>query len=167
MLLHASPAGYLDGISDVQINGEGFLVDNNATRQFVRPMDVNGRIAQAFVHQTGITPIAVRTLKLSAQGFTSGMRFGGPVVINGRVTISGGPPKYVLLDSEPIAINVRPLPVEGRLPGFLGAVGKFACDPPGLATNILKAGEPVELRVIIRGQGNLGRINPPSPPSAK
>jgi hypothetical protein len=72
----------------------------------------------------------------------------------------------ILLDSEPVAINVRPLPGENKLPGFLGAVGNYACDPPNLVTNALKAGEPVQLNLVIRGLNNLSRVNPPLPPRA-
>jgi hypothetical protein len=79
----------------------------------------------------------------------------------------GGPPKYVLLDSEPVAINVRPLPGGNELPGFQGAVGDYTCDPPSLTTNTLKVGEPVQLTIVIRGGKNLSRINPPLPPRAE
>jgi hypothetical protein len=101
---------------------------------------------------------------LSAQGFTSGMQFSGAVVISGQVSFGGGPPKPVLLESEPTTINVRPLPVGDELPGFTGAVGSYTCDPPSLATNVLTTGEPVELTVIVRSSQNLNRLNPPLPP---
>jgi hypothetical protein len=142
-------------------------VDKSAAQQSIHPVTVDGRNTPAYVYETSVTPIAAGKLKLSAQGFTAGMNFVGQIVIMGHVTIPGGPPKFVLLDSEPVTINVRPLPPEGELPGFLGAVGNYSCDPPSLATNILKTGEPVQLNVVIRGEKNLSLINPPLPPHAE
>jgi hypothetical protein len=95
------------------------------------------------------------------------MQFSGAVIITGQVSFSSGAPKYILLEAEPFTINVHPLPAGSELPGFTGAVGSYTCDPPGLATNTFKAGELVQLNVIIRGQKNLGRINPPPPPRAQ
>jgi hypothetical protein len=166
VILPATPAGAIEGVSDLQLDGDSFVVDKNSARQSIRPVELNGRNAPAYVYETSITPIAAGQLNLSAQGFTAGMNFGGPISITGRLTIPGGPPKFVLLDSEPLAINVRPLPVENKLPGFLGAVGSYTSDAPGLATNNLKVGEPVQLTVVIRGQKNLSRIVPPPPPHA-
>ena len=50
------------------------------------------------------------------------------------------------------------------MPGFTGIIGNYFCEPPRLATNAVKIGEPVQLTVVIRGQQNLDRINPPPPP---
>ncbi len=83
------------------------------------------------------------------------------------MTIPGGPPRYTLLDSPPLEIEVRPLPREGQLPGFTGAIGTFTLDPPRLATNVLLAGEPVELIAAVRGEGNFSRLVAPPPPTAK
>jgi hypothetical protein len=164
-LLPASLAGIIESVSDVQFTGGSFVVDKNALRQSIRAVEVNGRQVQAFIYETSITPIAGGILNLSAQGFTTGLRLGSPNVINGQITVAGGPARYILLDSEPLAINIRPLPTESQLPGFLGAVGDYVCDQPTLATNTLKIGEPGQLSIIIRGQKNLSRINPPLPPS--
>jgi hypothetical protein len=166
VLLPATAGGAVEGMSDLQLNGDSFVVDKNAARQAIRPVEVNGRNLPAYVYETSLTPIAAGKLNLSAQGFTAGMNFGGQIIINGQLTIPGGPPALNLLDSEPVAINVRPLPTEGELPGFLGAVGSYTSDPPDLATNTLKAGEPVQLTVVIRGRKNLNRLNPPTPPHA-
>jgi hypothetical protein len=164
--LPATPANGVEGISQMQINGDGFLADKNSARQSIQSVEKNGVKAPVYIYETSVTPVATGPLKLSAQGFTAGLQFGGPIIISGQVSISGGPPKYLLLESEPVTINVRPLPTESELPGFNGAVGSYTCDPPGLATNILKLGEPVSLTVVIRGRQNLNRLNPPPPPRA-
>ncbi len=164
VLLPATAAGAIEGVSDVQLNGESFVVDKNAVRQSIRQIALNGQNVTAYIYEASLTPIAAGQLNLSAQGFTAGMNFGGPISITGHLTIPGGPPKMILLDSEPVTIQVRPLPSENELPGFLGAVGNYACDFPSLTTNVLKVGEPVQFTVVIRGQKNLSRINPPLPP---
>jgi hypothetical protein len=164
VLLPATAAGAVEGVSDVRLNGDGFVVDKNAVRQSIRPVEVNGRTTPAYIYETTITPITAGKINLSAQGFTAGMNFGGPISITGQLTIPGGPPKLLLLDSEPVTINVRPLPTENELPGFTGIIGNYFCEPPRLATNTVKIGEPVQLTVVVRGQQNLDRINPPPPP---
>jgi hypothetical protein len=126
----------------------------------------NGRPTGTFIYETTITPIAAGALTLSAQGFTAGMQFGGAVVITGQVTIPGGPPQYLLLDSEAVPIQVRPLPA-GELPGFAGAVGSYTCPSPRLDTNTVSVGDPVQLSVTILGQQNLQHLTPPRPPSVK
>jgi hypothetical protein len=165
VLLPVTAAGGIQGVSEMQLNGDGFVVDKNAVRQSIRPVILNGRTLTAYIYETRITPIAAGTLNLSAQGFTT--EFGGRMVINGQVVMPGGSPQLILLDSEPVTIHVRPLPTEGELPGFNGAVGSYTCDPPSLATNFLKVGEPAQLNVVIRGRENLGRINPPLPSHAE
>ena len=163
VLLPATSANTVEGLSQVQLNGDGFVVDKNSVRQSIQAVQRNGSGTGAFIYEASLTPIAVGELKLSAQGFTAGMQFGGPIVITGQVTIPGGPPKLILLDSEITNLHVRPLP-DGELPGFAGAVGSYTCDLPQLATNTVRVGDPVQLNVTIRGQQNLNRLAPPPPP---
>jgi len=86
------------------------------------------------------------------------------VIIAGNPLAPGSPPQYTLVDSEPVAFQVRPLPREGELPGFTGGVGTFAVDKPELSTNQVAVGEPVKLKVRIYGDGNLARLVPPPSP---
>jgi len=153
VVLPPTAAGTVDGVSDMQLNGGNFLVDKNTVRQSVRPVVVNDRRVTAYVYETSLTPIAAGKLELSAQGFTLERQ-------------PDGQAKLILLDSEPVVINVRPLPAENELAGFNGAVGHYSCDLPGLATNTLKVGEPAQLTIVIHGPENLSRINPPRPPRA-
>jgi hypothetical protein len=65
-------------------------------------------------------------------------------------------------------LNVRPLPTEGQLSGFTGAIGSFAVGPPKLATNILCVGDPVRLTVTVinRSDAPFARLVAPPPPKA-
>jgi hypothetical protein len=167
VLLPATPANAVEAVREMQINGEGLLVDKNAVRQTIGMTEVNGRNIAAYIYEATVTPIAAGTLNVSAQGFAAGRDFGGPIVISGQAVISGGPPQYVLLEAEPVTLNVRMLPAEGELPGFKGAIGQLSCDPPQLVTNIVKVGEPLEVIVAVRGDGNLTRLVPPDPPRTR
>lgn len=58
------------------------------------------------------------------------------------------------LQTSPVAIEVKPLPTEGRPDNFSGAVGQFAMSQ-SLSTKEWRTNEAVLLRVTIRGAGNL------------
>lgn len=167
VLLPASVSNTVEAVREVQINGDGLLVDKNAIRQRVGMVDWNGRSVPAYIYETTATPIAAGALTITAQGFASGRDFAGPIVITGQTVIPGGPAQYVLLDSEPVTLNVRMLPPDGELPGFKGAIGELSCDPPLLVTNTVKVGEPLELFVVVRGNVNLARLVPPDPPRVR
>ena len=164
VLLPASPSNSVEAVREIQINGDGLFVDKSAIRQTIAMVEWKGRQAPSYIYEATVTPIAAGPLNVSAQGFASGSDFGGPIVISGQAVIPGGMPQYVLLDSEPATLNVRMLPPEGELPGFKGAIGELSCDPPQLATNTVKAGEPLELWVAVRANVNLSRLVPPDPP---
>lgn len=167
VLLPAVTPNMIEFMKEVQLNGDGFAVEKNAVRQTIGVFERAGQRGSGFIYDTTVTPISAGTLTLSAQGFTAGREFNGSIVITGPVTIPGGVPQYVLLESEPVPIKVRLLPTEGQLPGFTGAIGRFTADPPQLATNRVRVGEPLELFVTIRGENHLAKLQMPEPPQAK
>lgn len=167
VLLPAGPGNQIEAVQEIQLNGDGLMTDKTATRQSIQTVNVNGQLKPAFICEMTATPIAAGPLTISAQGFTAGRQFSGPISIRGQVTIPGGPPGYVLLVSEPLKINVRPLPVDGELPGFTGAIGKFFLDQPQLSTNRLRVGEPAHLKIVFHGEGDLTRLAPPAPPRSR
>ena len=75
--------------------------------------------------------------------------------------------EFTLLDSQPVELQVRPLPRQGELPGFTGAIGSFSLEPPRLAADPLRAGETVKLSVTVHGDGNVGRLAAPPPPQVR
>ena len=167
VLLPVLADNQVEALREVQFNGAGLMMDKTATRQSVEPINFNGQLKPAFIYETTVTPMAAGHLTFSAQAFTAGREFGGPISISGQVVIASGPTKYVLLTSEPLTLNVRPVPAEGELPGFTGALGKFIVDKPQLATNRLHVGEPVRLKVGFHGEGNLTRFVPPEAPRSR
>jgi len=80
VLLPATSANAVEGLSQVQLNGDRFLVDKNSVRQSIQMTAGNGRKTGAFIYETTLTPISAGTLLVSAQGFTVGNQFGGPII---------------------------------------------------------------------------------------
>lgn len=62
--------------------------------------------------------------------------------------------------SEPVAIEVLPLPVDGRPADFSGGVGEFDVNAAVNKTE-LKAGDSVMLTVVVQGRGNVSNIQEP------
>lgn len=64
------------------------------------------------------------------------------------------------LESNAIELNVKPLPLEGKPPGFSGAVGKFSLKA-SVDNTEMKVNDAITLKVVISGSGNLELINTP------
>jgi hypothetical protein len=68
--------------------------------------------------------------------------------------------KDVTLKSDDQLIEVRPLPVEGRPAGFMGAVGNFQMDGVEIPEN-WTTGEPQQIGVRVSGSGNFALMKAP------
>ncbi len=66
--------------------------------------------------------------------------------------------KQITVASEPDALNILPLPTQGRPASFSGAVGKFEVGSE-LSTARTAAGDPLTLRLKVTGAGNFDRVN--------
>lgn len=64
------------------------------------------------------------------------------------------------ITTDPITINVRPLPTAGRPEDFSGAVGSVQLGM-SLSTTEVRVGEAVSLRLEVNGTGDLRQIEPP------
>ena len=155
----------VENLMQMQFNGEGFLGDKNILSQSVEPLEFNGRKWPSRVQESSVTPIAVGQQQLSVQSFTLGWQPVGPVGPNGQTALRlTSPMQYLLLDSEPVTLNVRPLPPEGAVQGFTGFIGKLLVEPPHLSTNSLRVGDAIRLLVTFQGVDRLTRFTPPPPP---
>lgn len=65
------------------------------------------------------------------------------------------------LSSDDLTIDVLPLPQEGKPVEFSGAIGNFSIQRPTLDANQVQVGEPVTMRVVVKGQGNFKRMGAP------
>jgi tetratricopeptide (TPR) repeat protein len=70
--------------------------------------------------------------------------------------------RSVELRSDPVEVTVLPLPEEGRPPSFSGAVGQFEMSTAASPTEVT-AGDPITLRTVLQGNGNLSDARPPTP----
>ncbi len=68
-----------------------------------------------------------------------------------------------LLKPDPIKISVRPFPEKGKPEGFNGAVGQFRLSASVDKTQV-KQNEPVTLKLVLEGEGNLETLPRPSVP---
>lgn len=64
---------------------------------------------------------------------------------------------------EAAALDVLPLPDEGRPDGFSGAVGRFTLEVQAEPRQVA-VGDPVTVQILIGGDGNFDRIQPPPLP---
>lgn len=66
----------------------------------------------------------------------------------------------IALDCNRLDVEVLPVPMEGRPASYTGGVGELDFDV-SVGPKAVKAGEPVTIKMRIRGQGNLEKIIPP------
>lgn len=168
VLLPGLPGSSGSSASTIQLTGKGFIVDQGVAHQMIQAVPRNGVNTMVYTYETLLTPLEAGTISFYAQGFVTVNRFGGPIVFNP----AGGAlvPQYTLLESEDLELTVKPLPREGQLPGFTGAIGRFTIEPPVLSTNTLKVGDPVKLTVVVRSNripSNFARLVPPPPPQPR
>lgn len=71
----------------------------------------------------------------------------------------------VSLESETVELEVLPLPEEGKPKNFTGAVGRFSLDVAASPTEV-RVGDPLTLRIVLRGEGNLDGVPPPALPES-
>ena len=151
-------------LMQVQLEGEGFLLDQASARQQVTPIERGRFRAMSYGYETTLIPLRAGKIRLLAQGFTVQARPSTPFAVPG----SPNPPAYLqpvlVLDSEPLELRARSLPRQGELPGFTGAIGSFSMDPPSLSTNVAQVGDVVRLSVTVHGDANLARLAAPPPP---
>jgi hypothetical protein len=60
--------------------------------------------------------------------------------------------------AEPVRLEVRPLPPEGRPPGFDNLIGRFSVEAQASPTRV-HVGDPIQLRVVVRGPEPLERVD--------
>lgn len=148
--------GTVQGLSQTHVTGEAIFSEpiSFGRRDTIRR---NGQAYPAFINENVITLMREGQERLVAQGQSLATR-----VIQGQPGVFQS--LNALIDSEPVAVTVLPLPAEGRLPGFTGAIGSFQLDPPKLSADEAQAGDPLTLTVTLRGDGNIGRLTLPKIP---
>ena len=165
VIMPATLNNFMQALQQVQLNGDGILLDQSAVRQRIQQMEFSGRTGPTYIYESTLMPLVAGRIDVTAQAFTAGNQFSGGIIISGNATILGGPAQYKLLDSDPVRLNIEPLPRSGELPGFKGAIGQFTLEPPQLSTNRVSVGDSVKLLVTFRTSGEIKRLLAPPPPA--
>lgn len=70
------------------------------------------------------------------------------------------------LNSRSFPVNVLALPEQGRPGSFTGALGEFSLDATASPVNV-KVGDPITLKAVVKGSGNLSTVTVPKIVSTK
>ncbi|MEO6845824.1 MAG: BatD family protein [Chthoniobacterales bacterium] len=73
----------------------------------------------------------------------------------------GGLAQNIVISSNPVSLNVKPLPQEGKPANFNGAIGEFSLDSTASPKKV-GPGEPVTMRIVLSGKGNFDALTPPT-----
>lgn len=155
-----------------EIFGEGFTKQKMPEPRRPETVTKNGLECDHMVFKTAITPGKAGKLSLGP----------GEVIYNAQVPrarksgprspfdIFGddffGEPMFaqtqqVKVKSQPVELTVKPLPATGKPRDFSGAVGKFSFSADG-SPAVVKAGDPVTMKLRITGRGNFDRVEAPA-----
>jgi len=149
----------VQGMTQLQIQGDAFMMDPLSIRQRRDITTSNGRSYIAIVAEVLVTPIRHGKNQLLAQV--------NAIINPALFGPNPNPALYMpLVDSAPVTLDILPLPKEGELPGFTGGIGHFQLEPPKISPAEVRAGDPVTLTVIVKGDGNISRFTLPRPVSS-
>jgi hypothetical protein len=140
-------------VSQPVVTGDAVMAEQALNRVGQEQRMIGGRMVPVPIVGVLVTPLKEGRLEFTAHAYAHCLRPGVPA----------GPLDAVLVDSDPVVLVTRHLPKDGELPGFTGAIGRFAVEPPHPSTNEVRAGEPLTLTVTVKGDGNLARLIPPRP----
>jgi len=144
----------IQGLTQLQIVGDTFFADPGTMRQRREIANRQGRPTIVVIAEINVTPLRDGPQPLIAQGYAILNR-------NSTSRLSQIPSYNPLLDTEPTNLTAKRVPTEGELPGFTGAIGSFQLEPPRVTPESVRAGDPLTLKVTMRGEGNFGRFMPP------
>ncbi len=150
-----------------QFGGEGFTVQkfSNSVR---REQVVNGTNYVVFSFQSAIMAVKSGTLEIPEATLNARLQMPGRApqgfddffnnfpIPQGMFTET----RDVALKTDPVKLEVLPLPKDGRPEDFSGAVGKFDMEVTASPRKV-SGGEPVTLRVTVSGQGNFEGMGAP------
>jgi hypothetical protein len=146
-------------------SGEGFTVHRTARPAEVR-REIDGVPYSCIVYRTAITPAKAGTLEIPAASIAARVQvpisrnlddfFGGMLNQFGMSDL-----REVEITNDPVTLEVKPLPSEGRPDDFAGAVGDFTLETSA-SPQKAASGEPVVLNAVVSGQGNFEAMGAPA-----
>jgi hypothetical protein len=142
------------------LSGDGFT-----TRKFGKPTERNIQLAGKTYHLVTFSTVVTpgKAGKISIGPVPVNLVVSKPTRNQQRFDIFGrnlGPAQEMAIEAPAFEMDVKPLPVEGRPKDFSGAIGKFEFEATGTPQRV-KVGEPVSMKLTIKGSGNFERIGQP------
>ena len=152
--------------------GNDFIVHRNDLSNLdFKPVEGTRREMKATAKFAWLSPTKSGTLEIPSFKFKY-TKLGEPKVVEekkqmGGMSFSSRSVKQESIETEtstaPLAINVLPLPTEGKTEDFSGMVGSYSFSANFDRTN-LKVGEALTLAISIKGDGTPGTITDPKLP---
>lgn len=160
------------------VSGEGF-----ALQKFTKPaqneVTKDGRLYDLLTFRTAITPAKAGKLTLGPVSIETIAQLPRPRprprarqrprgifddffdddLLNDRL-FNLNPPQKLVISSEPVEIEVKPLPSAGQPKHFSGAVGQFEFHVEARPEKV-RAGDPVTINARVSGRGNFDRAGAP------
>jgi hypothetical protein len=152
-------------VSDVQyptLAGDAFSIDK--FREPTQRQEASaGTTYQVVRFQTTVIPLRSGALTLGPATLRLNVverrRLGGPFDDPFFDSFMGSR-RPLDVHSDPLTVTVLPLPDEGKPADFSGAVGSFTLEVAATPTEVT-AGDPITVRMDVRGVGNLADASPP------
>src|SRR5579871_211981 len=144
------------GLEAPQVPGEGLTLGKMIGSQNATFM--NGQRYNVVTYRSYVTPVKAGRLDLGPG--TMGVQVPAP---NARVNVFGEIRDWerVVLESDPVTLNVSLLPRVNVPPNFSGAVGNLTLTLEASPTNVA-VGDPITVKVQIGGRGSLDAISLPA-----
>ena len=158
-------------VSDVQyptVGGDGFALDKLTEPDQRQEQTPDGPF-QVLDFATVLTPLRSGTLTVGPA------EMGLSMMVRGRGggrgfdrffndPFFGGEQRRLEVTSDPLTLNVQPLPEAGKPADFSGAVGTFDFEVKAAPLDVA-AGDPVTVTLTMRGTGSLENVTPPTIPA--
>lgn len=137
------------------LEGSNFTLNNLSKQPQSRIEFIDGSYFQLLTWHTAVAAVKPGDFSLSAEMPISaliGARFAAPGAATPRIV-----PKQIVIKSATLKVRALPLPTEGQPQDFNGAVGDFQISSD-ISPISVKEGEPLTLRLHVRGKGNFERV---------
>ena len=161
-------AGYQVRLPDrPSFSGDGFTV-MPFSKPIEKQQEVDGRRHNVLIFQTAISAAKAGALEISPASLDSQIQIPGRAPSGFDDFFGGflgnmmsGDIRQVTVSTQPVKLEVKPLPKEGRPEDFSGAVGQFSLQASATPKQAA-AGDPISLNVAVSGRGNFDAMAPPT-----
>jgi BatD DUF11 like domain len=144
------------------IDGEDF-VTKKYSEPLEKQLELDGRIYRVVIYRTALTGVKPGKLELrsATQGFLISTPFGSRNSQGLADPFESFQQQVVDLKTNGSSIQIKPLPAADRPADFSGAVGEFTLTTSAQPDKV-NIGDPVNLKVEIKGFGNFDRMEQPT-----